>query len=364
MGNNRWSLGFDHNNMEPSNVAASTPQTIWEAVDGKMVIYATAAPADAATGYSEGCLCIVANASGGATLYVNEGSDTVADFNLVITEDNVSAQLAAQITAANAATIMDAGIPVLFASNYGTAGGAGPSPLVWADCPLLDIMLDPTVGFQYFDDYLGQIDVTTADGYVITAVTSGGIAPVITEDGGVMLVDSQGNATADDGVNVQLTNCLVKPLAGRKIYFEARVKMNDTSANISQFYIGLAGVDATLIATGVVDDVVDKAGFYRQSNTTGDRLSIINSRTSEEEISADKATTVDDTYIKLGMVIDGITSVAYYVDGVLVDTHVTANAVPNAVMCLSYVAQTEGASKDAELSVDWVRIAQTGARTA
>jgi len=92
-------------------------------------------------------------------------------------------------------------------------------------------------------------------------------------------------------------------------------------------------------------------------------MSVCAARADAEDIDADKATTVDDTYIKLGFVIDGLTSIKWYADGVLVHTSsVTAN-IPNAVMCLTYVAQTEGAAKDAEMSVDWVRILQEGARS-
>lgn len=239
-----------------------------------------------------------------------------------------------------------------------TAAGRGPSPNIWGDCNWGELA-QGVGGFAYFNDYMGDIDVTTGDGFTITTVNSGAVAGVATEKGGVLLVDSAGNNAPDDGINVQLTNCMVKPEAGDKVYFEARVKMNDTSALISQFYIGLAGVDTTLIAAGVLDDTVDKAGFFRQGDTTADKLECVTARTSAEDVTADVATVADNTYVKLGFVIDGLTSIKFYVNGVLVETGTTAANIPNAVMCLSYVAQTEGASKDAELSVDWVRVAQS-----
>jgi hypothetical protein len=278
--------------------------------------------------------------------YINEGTYASCDFNPV------------------GATSADAQVDIIDATETaGTAAGAGPSPLIWDGSKLLEVMLDPTAGFYYFNDYLGEIDVTTADGYVITQVTSGGIPPVVDEDGGVLLVDSQGNAGADDGVNVQLTNCMFKPAAGRTIRFEARVKFNDNSALTNQFAIGLAGVDTTIIAAGVLDDVVDKALWFHHGASTADKMSVCAARTSAEDIDADKATTVDDTYIKLGFVIDGLTSIKWYADGVLVHTSSVAANIPNAVMCLTYVAQTEGAAADAEMSVDWVRILQEGARS-
>ncbi len=239
------------------------------------------------------------------------------------------------------------------------AGASSPSPLIWDQIPWAEIDNDPSIGFKYFNDYMGEIDVTTADGYVITAVTTGAIAPIATEQGGVLLVDSAGSTTADDGVNVQLTNCMVKPAAGVKIAFEARVKMNDAT---DQYFIGLAGVDVTLIAAGVVDDTVDKAGFFHHAASTDDKISSITARTSAEDITADVAANADNTYVTLGLVINGVTSVEFYVNGVLVETGTTGANIPNAVMCLSYVSQIEGTGTDAELSVDWVRIAQIGGR--
>lgn len=240
-----------------------------------------------------------------------------------------------------------------------TAGASSPSPLIWGGVDMDRLRNDWSYGFMYEDDFLGPIDVTTGDGWTITAVTTGSIAGVATEQGGVMLFDSAGNAAADDGVQAQLKNCMFKPAAGTKIYFEARVKMNDAT---DQYFIGLAGVDTTLIASGVIDDVVDKCGFFHHAASTDNKISTIVSRTSAEDATADVADNADDTYTTLGFVLDGLTSVKFYVNGALVETGTTTANLPNAVMCLSGVSQIEGTGADAEMSVDWVRIAQVGGR--
>lgn len=244
--------------------------------------------------------------------------------------------------------------------EIGTAAGKGLSPLIWDDCPVQALQMNPELGFIYYNDYVGQIDVTTGDGYVITAVTSGNIEAVVDEQCGVLQVSSGGNASADDGVNVQLQNCMVKPAAGVTIFFEARCKMTDTGDD--QYYIGLAGVDTTLIAAGIMDDVVSKCGFFRIAASTADKISAITARTSADDATADVASIADATYAKLGFVIDGLTSVKFYVEGVLVETGTTAANIANDVMCLSYVAQVEQTSADADLDVDWVCVAQVGGR--
>ena len=360
-------MAFTHkelNDMQfvPAPAGVATPYIQHQTEDGITLAYGSTVPTDATAGYAPGCRFIHTDGTTGTALYVNEGTATSCDFNALATAENLatvasSAQIAAALDGAEMVSNIDA------LETAGTAAGAGPSPLIWNDAKVLEAMLDPTAGVYYFEDYLGPIDVTTGDGFTITQVTSGGVSAVEDEDGGVLLVDSQGNASADDGVNVQLKNCMFKPVAGRTIRFEARVKFNDNSALTSQFAIGLAGVDTTLIAAGVLDDTVDKALWFHHGATTADKMSVCAARTSAEDIDADKATTVDDTYIKLGFVIDGLTSIKWYADGVLVHTSSEAANIPNAVMCLSYVAQTEGAAKDAEMSVDWVRILQEGTRS-
>ena len=306
----------------------ANPRALLRCDEGILSCYADAVPADGEVGYATGCVLHHVDGNDDEALYVNEGSKTSCEF---VKLDKVP-------------------------NAYGTAAGVGPSPVIWKDVDVLDLLLNPQHGVYYFDDFMGPIDVTTGDGWTLTQVTSGAISGVATEQGGVLLVDSAGNAGADDGVNAQLKNCMVKPASGVKIYFEARVKMNDAT---DQYFIGLAGVDTTLIAAGVLDDVVDKCGFYHEAASTDNKISAVSSRLASEEKDADVADNADGTYVKLGFIIDGLSRVDYYVNGVNVGNCVDTSDIPNAVMCLSAVAQIEVAGADAEMSIDWVRIAQT-----
>jgi len=331
-------------------------------------------PADGTADYAIGAIFQHVDGAAATCLYVNEGSLTSCDFNAASSAAAAALETALALattpggaskigvydtvgywTGTTLETIL-AEIGELLKRPSGTAAGLGPSPLIWDACPILEMMVDPTIGFYYFEDYMNPIDITTTDGYTITAVNSGGISAKFTQ-GGQLLVDSQGNGAADDGVNVQLPNCAVLPAAGTTIRFEARVAMKDTGDD--QYFIGLAAIDTTLIAAGILDDVVDKVGWFRIAASTADRMSVVTARTSDEDVDADKATVADNTFIKLGFVIDGLTSVKWYANGVLVHTSSVTTQIANAAMSLSYVAQVEQTSADAELSVDWVRIAQT-----
>jgi len=161
-------------------------------------------------------------------------------------------------------------------------------------------------------------------------------------------------------VSAQLLNCRFLPKAGRTIAFEARVKMNDAT---DQYFIGLAATDTTLIASGVLDDVSDKVGFYHEAASTDNKISSVTARTNADDKTADVAANADGTYMTVGFVITGITTVDFYVNGALVESGALTANVPNAAMCFSVCAQVEATGADAEMDVDWVRIAQYGART-
>jgi hypothetical protein len=53
----------------------------------------------------------------------------------------------------------------------------------------------------------------------------------------------------------------------------------------------------------------------------------------------------------------------FYVNVRLVESGALTANVPNAAMCLSVCAQVEGTDADAEMDIDWVRIACYGERS-
>jgi hypothetical protein len=216
-------------------------------------------------------------------------------------------------------------------------------------------------GIYFEDDFLGSQNLVTAEGWVITATTSGTLS-LVAKEGGWLKVDSAGHNAENDGViSAQLLNCRVKPLAGRVIVGEARIFL----AGIThRFFVGLAATDTSILPSGAIDDASDKVGFYRAKTTTAAKLAVINARTTVEEVTADVATIAETTSIRLGFRVDGLDSVTYFADGVEVAKHTTAARVPNAEMCLTLAATCEGTAVDAELNVDWVRIAQFGGRSA
>ena len=106
MGRDRFTMGFDHHNMVPSNAGTVAIQVTWKTVDGVMDCYGTTVPTTANT-FAEGCVFHKVNASSNDTLYVNNGTYASPSFELVLSVSNVLSEIASE-------------------HNSGTASGRGP----------------------------------------------------------------------------------------------------------------------------------------------------------------------------------------------------------------------------------------------
>jgi len=124
MARTRYTLAFDHHNMVPAPAASSTIKTIFKTEDGILLCYGTAAAPSTANTYAEGCVYIKLVAAGVSVMYKNYGTYASPDFEEVLDVNNVTDQIQAEYLA-------------------GTAADNGPSPLIWDDAPVLDVILNP-----------------------------------------------------------------------------------------------------------------------------------------------------------------------------------------------------------------------------
>jgi len=291
-------------------------------------------------------------------LYVEDGNFSLTDKPGIADGEKYAVARALQTvdrsTDNGTTLVLLVGLENEFILQEAQADAGGYSPAIWNQMPMDDIIAGKR-GFVFEDDFLGGANLVTAEGWVLTTVTSGTIALSATEVGGALVVSSGAHNAADDGAQAQLLNCRVLPVAGTKIAFEARVQMNDAT---DQYFVGLAATDTTLIAAGVLDDVSDKAGFFHAVSETDDKISTVTARAAADDATSDVADNADGTYVTLGFVIDGLTSIKFYVNGVLVETGATVASIPSAAMCLSLVSQIEATGANAELTIDRVRVAQ------
>jgi len=255
---------------------------------------------------------------------------------------------------------------------------AAPSPSIWGDYD------EAPVGkyAHYFDDYLAPIDPTTACGHVITTVNSGLIEtanPTTTLTGqGIFNVSSNGHNAQHDGVSsVQLGAAAVQeiwcPISSKPLYFEARIMLNDES---DEFFIGLCDTETAILNTsGMVDyDSRNMIGFYTDAGTTASYIEFLSAKAGSANVDTDltgiasvstETAFVDNTWIKVGFIVytkNGALRIKPFINGKayteIIDTDDIPTTIGTGDMALSFAAQVAATGANAELYVDWVRIAQ------
>lgn len=224
------------------------------------------------------------------------------------------------------------------------------SPAIWESCPWHDMQRDPSLGFTFFDDFL-----TLPTGkWTATQATTGTWA-LDDAVGGVALADCN-STTVTQGINVQLNGAageIFRPAAGRKIWFEARVKAADIATG-PEFFLGLANIDTTVIGTSAVS-TTDHLAF---TSVTDDGVLLLNGEKGGTGNTEAGTTLVDDTWVNLGLLVDGVTTCTGYVNGVATATALVTANIPILEMVPTIVCQSDG-STDSIVHVDWMRIAQT-----
>jgi len=252
--------------------------------------------------------------------------------------------------------------------------GKGPSPLIWDSCPLLDILMNPAKGWAWLEDFIGPNALlaggsTDVHGWDVTVASTGTYGQSESLIEGALSL-AAGAVTAGQGVNVQLKHLPIILAASVTTYFEARVKSNAMSgADLSQIFVGLHETDTAIMAaniytTGAADN--SGVGFYQDSAGTQNKMDTTTQKNDgAADVGADLVTVFDDTdYHTLGVLIDGVTSIKFYADGVLVKTSATAANIPDGITLFpSVVCQADG-TVSATLDIDWIRIAQKRARSA
>ena len=229
----------------------------------------------------------------------------------------------------------------------------GLSPNLWNQAPLQQVLGGGLgEGFGFIDDFL-SFDADSKS-WVLTNATSGTGAIDPAAKGGVLLLDSAAS-TNNQGVQIQLGGAVgassFVPNVNAKIYYEARIKAADIGSTTVQIFAGLAVVDTTLFATAA-NSTANHVGF-EAINTLS--LSYVHEKAGTRVSDTSAGTIADDTYIKVGFLIDGLTSITPFVDGVA-GTVQTAS-IPIVALTPSFVCHSSGTT-DPILHVNWVACIQ------
>lgn len=207
--------------------------------------------------------------------------------------------------------------------------------------------LSPTAWHKYFEDF----DYFVAGDWTITTTEAGNgsaTEALTDEAGGVLLVT---NDDADNDADFfQKKGESFKFAAGKKTFFEARIKTND--ATETDIILGLIITDTTPL------DASDGVFFLKADGAaTVAFKSVMNSVATTQ---ASVATLTDATFVRLGFYYDGASAIEVYVDDVKV---ATVSVTPGSTLCndedltVSFgIVNGEAAAKT--LSVDYIFVAQ------
>lgn len=175
------------------------------------------------------------------------------------------------------------------------------------------IAIDPE-----FDIVMEDFRETLDTNVWTTVKDSGASAATGTDASHGELVLTSAATTDDDGASLQEANETWDLVSGKKLVFEARVKMSE--ATQSDFWCGLSVAFATNPEAALT--AADRVGFQKDD---GDASILCKTEKGGTETSTDSGEdAADATYVKLGFRYDGDGNVDFYVDRKWVARH-TAN---------------------------------------
>lgn len=235
----------------------------------------------------------------------------------------------------------------------------GLSRNLWNLARLNEIQSDPSLGYYFFDDFLWL-----PEGKYTGTQATAGTFNLIAGDGGIVEADS--NSTTDtQGIQAQLGGDAAGTSAGiamvtcearTEVRFECRVKLHDFGAAGAgiQFFVGLSEVDTTLIATSA-NSSANHIGFEGIATNT---LIGVGEKAGARGTVSGLVTVVDsdvtaDSWVNLGFLVDGLDSISFFVNGVKNATTLAAANIPIVGMTPSIVCQSDGATTDPLVRMDW-----------
>jgi len=221
---------------------------------------------------------------------------------------------------------------------------------MWADCPLIHYANGMSLAYEVYDDFISTPDITnlwTADN-VGTGTTTYDAATA----GGVLLLTCQ--ATTDDA-SEQLTHKGAGFLlaAGKTIWYETRLKIVGDVQSEHSFGLVADGEDLTAVADVLPADGIS---FSTQDATLAAALTVSKGGTNTGAV-AGVHTLVSGTYVTLGFLIDGVTSVTPYVNGVA-GTAATATIPDTEHLAPYFLVRNGDGTTQQVMHVDYVKVVQ------
>ena len=262
----------------------------------------------------------------------------------------------------------------------------GPSPEIWADCPVLHYLEDPSKGFHKFDDFKNSAitalatDTNQIAGDInwraISETDDAADLVLLADDDGVLHIQSDGTDVDVHAITTgnNTAGIIRSPKAGeaKKFWFEARVKVNTITDGDLGLFVGLAQPGQMADGAGVMGSDasgmadVDYLGFAILSGDNDDFTIVHNEATSgTAQSTTGQITLTADTFIRIGYRLDvDEDKIRVYANGVDLGDDVAIDidstnfpSDTDMDVIISLIAES-GTSNGDGVKIDWVRVAQ------
>lgn len=188
-------------------------------------------------------------------------------------------------------------------------------------------------------------DAELAITYVDVGAGTSAFTQAITAGNRVLLTTAQNE---NDGGQFQTVGTGFQLASGHPLYFGAKCAISD--ATQSDFIVGLASLDTTLVAAHAVAIADDGVYFYKLDGGTTSYACAEKAGTT----SADAAGTMDTSSHIYEIYFDG-TTIYFYLDGTLIKS--SATAWPTVVLAPSFGVWA-GAAAEKTATIEWMRCIQ------
>lgn len=207
--------------------------------------------------------------------------------------------------------------------------------------------------YVFFMDDFTQTVVDATNEWIVVTDSAGGETTILDPDAenGVMKLTSKGT-TDDNGSSIQRANTIFLVKSGKKLWFEAKVKLSD--ADQGDLFVGLANNFAT-DPEAVWAATLERVGFMIQDGSANIMYSV-NDGTVDTIVDTGKDA-ADDTFVKLGFRTDG-GSIRFYVDRSLVATVAIPSAIAAVTLGPAFAGISGSASGTHTRSIDYIMACQ------
>ena len=205
--------------------------------------------------------------------------------------------------------------------------------------------------FSHFVAPPGYKSTTVFDGWTTTVIGGGGGTLVLLDrvGGWLQLISA---AVEDQGIQMQSLGEAFLPAADRDIHFGCSIRSNDVTEN--DIFVGLSATNATLVSAPDADLI----GYWTHDGDAN--LDFQVQSTAGAVAAVDTGVDLaDNTAIELGFMVNGLTSVKTYINGVEDTTFAIAAVadIPLVELRPSFAVLT-GEAVANTLEIDWFSIVQ------